>query len=195
MKSYLQALDLFSSPEINDLLALGTEKRYQKGAYLIQEGQVCQEVAFVKAGIFRSYYHSSTAEEVTYCLTFPDQLLAAYSSYLTGKSSLENIQAITEAEVIRFAKAELEAFMAASPNGVQFAKLIAEQQYLEMEKRIFQLQREPAEVRYETLLREHPEYLHQVPLQYIASYLGITQRHLSRLRRKLMKNETNVLPE
>jgi len=51
-----------------------------------------------------------------------------------------------------------------------------------MEKRIFLLQKESAETKYQDLLKHHPEYLNLIPLNYLASYLGITQRHLSRIR-------------
>ncbi|MNT99762.1 hypothetical protein D3C72_2426980 [compost metagenome] len=63
--------------------------------------------------------------------------------------------------------------------------MIAEQQYLELEKRIFQLQKETALQRYTVLLRDQPEFVQQIPLQYLASYLGITQRHLSRIRSEI----------
>ncbi|MCZ8285856.1 MAG: Crp/Fnr family transcriptional regulator, partial [Bacteroidia bacterium] len=55
-----------------------------------------------------------------------------------------------------------------------------------LEKRIFQLQRVHAKQRYDDLLKNHPEYVQRIPLQHIASYLGITQRHLSRIRKELV---------
>ena len=53
-----------------------------------------------------------------------------------------------------------------------------------LEKRVFEHQKEKAENRYSNLVKTRPEYIKQIPLQYIASYLGITQRHLSRIRSK-----------
>ena len=70
-------------------------------------------------------------------------------------------------------------------NWIKFLKIVAEQQYIELEKRIFQLQKNNAFERYSDLLKNHPEYLQNIPLQYLASYLGITQRHLSRIRREI----------
>jgi hypothetical protein len=60
---------------------------------------------------------------------------------------------------------------------------MAEQEYIKMEKRIFILQKESAEKRYEDLLNNQPLYLQLIPLSYLSSYLGITQRHLSRVRK------------
>ncbi|MNY26270.1 hypothetical protein D3C86_1601080 [compost metagenome] len=64
--------------------------------------------------------------------------------------------------------------------------MIAEQQYLELEKRLFLFQKEKAKKRYMDLLENQPDYVQQIPLQYLASYLGITSRHLSRLRREIV---------
>jgi hypothetical protein len=59
---------------------------------------------------------------------------------------------------------------------------MAEQQYIELERRFFQFQKNTAAQRYKELLINQPEYVQNIPLQYLASYLGITQRHLSRIR-------------
>jgi ribosomal protein L10 len=56
---------------------------------------------------------------------------------------------------------------------------------MELETRFFQLQRDSAAQRYSTLLTNHPDYIQNIPLQYLASYLGITQRHLSRIRKEI----------
>jgi CRP-like cAMP-binding protein len=68
---------------------------------------------------------------------------------------------------------------------VQLLRFIAEQQFLEMERRYIQLQRDHAVKRYTTLLQQQPEYLQKIPLQYLSSYLGISQRHLSRIRKEI----------
>jgi CRP-like cAMP-binding protein len=72
-----------------------------------------------------------------------------------------------------------------STNWIRFLKFIAEQEYINMEKRILILQKEGAEKRYEDLLTNQPEYLQLIPLNYLSSYLGFTQRHLSRIRKSL----------
>lgn len=188
MEEYLKQFGIFSPTEISDFVMKGELKHFQKHDFLIKEGMICQQVGFIQSGIFRSFYHSRSSEEVTYCFIFPNNLIAAYSSYITGNETAENMQAITDAEVLLFKKRDVEAFIYSNPRGLLFPKTMAEQQYMEMEKRILMLQKESAETKYENLAKEHPEFLHQIPLQYIASYLGITQRHLSRLRGKRIKN-------
>lgn len=70
-------------------------------------------------------------------------------------------------------------------NWMTFSKIIADKQYIKRENRIFLLQKENAKHKYEHLLATKPEYLQTIPLQYLASYIGVTQRHLSRLRKAL----------
>lgn len=188
MEEYLRQFGIFSSKEITDLTNMGELRIFSKNDFFIREGMVCQEIAFIVSGIFRSFYLSQSAEEVTYCFIFPDNLMAPYSSYITGEKTFENMQAIQDSEVLIFSKKDLNSFLESHPKGDLFSKIIAQQQYLELEKRIFKLQIEPAHYKYESLLKEHPEYINQIPLQFIASYLGITQRHLSRLRRNKISN-------
>lgn len=183
MKAFLESLNLFSPEEIETCLSLGQLKTFKKEDFFIQQGKVAKEAGFLQSGIFRSFYYSDEGEDVTYCFRFPQQWVGAYSSYITGLPTLENLQAITPATVFVLPKYELEQRFQHQNNWLRFSKMVAENEYVELEKRVLTLQREKAEVKYARLLEEHPDYLLQIPLQYIASYLGISQRHLSRIRR------------
>ncbi|MGE8292054.1 MAG: Crp/Fnr family transcriptional regulator, partial [Sphingobacterium sp.] len=102
-----------------------------------------------------------------------------------GGPSVETMQALSPAELWVIKKSAIDKLAAESLVWTKYLKMIAEQQYLELEKRIFQLQKETALQRYTVLLRDQPEFVQQIPLQYLASYLGITQRHLSRIRSEI----------
>jgi len=183
MKSFLQSFDLFSEDEIEAVLALGKTQRLAKGEYFIKEGSVCRKLAFVSSGLVRTYYHSSEGEQITYCFFFAGQMLTAYSSLITGEATSENLEALVDTELFVLSQATLEKLVGSDTRWLLLTKIIAEQQYIELEQRIFLLQKEKAEKRYADLLARYPEYLQHIPLQYLASYLGITQRHLSRLRK------------
>lgn len=181
----LQQTNFFSQEDLALAEHLFVPKVYRKNEYLIQEGGVCEWVAFVGRGIIRNHYISSKGEEVTYCITFPGMFITAYSSFISGSATFENIQAITEAEVYLMKRSDFHRLRNSSSNWMKFSNHFAEQSYLMMEQRLLGFQMEPATKRYEDLLTNHPEYILQVPLKYIASYLGVTQRHLSRLRKAL----------
>ena len=186
LKQFLANFRLFSEEEIAAFVQKGKLVQIPKNDFFIREGVVSQTVGFITKGILRSYYHNNDVEEVTYCFRFPNELVTAYSSYLTGKGSPENIQAISDVELLLFSKADIEAQIQSNHNWTKFAKYNADQLYLEMEERILLLQKEKAEVRYQHLITEYPEYLQQIPLQYLSSYLGITPRHFSRIRKAVV---------
>lgn len=185
MYNFLKSFDLLTDREIEDFVQLSTKSVLKKSDFFIREGQRCDEVAFITNGLCRSFYLSDKGEEITYCINFPNTLTTAYSSYITRQKTEENIQAISDVEMLVMSKSNIEALSTNSINWLTFQKIIAEQQYIELEKRIFQLQKSDASKRYKNLIEHHPEYIHQIPLQYLASYLGISQRHLSRIRAKI----------
>jgi CRP-like cAMP-binding protein len=185
IKEYLQSFNVLTDDEIENFIQLSTKKHLNKADYFIRENETCKEVAFVVTGTFRSYYFSDKGEEITYCITFPNNLMTAYTSFITGQSSEENIQAITPVEVLIIPKNSIDDLAMKNPNWMKFLKTIAEQQYMELEKRIFKLQKNSASQRYNDLIKNQPEYVQNIPLQYLASYLGITQRHLSRIRKEI----------
>lgn len=183
MKSYLESFNILTHDEINAFEKKVTYKKLKKGDFFIKEGQVSKEVGFVLSGVFRSFYYSSSQEEVSYCFTFTNHFVSAYSSFLSQEKTAENIQALTDIELLIISKDEVLQLEQKSPNWLKLFKLITEQEYIKMEKRIFLLQKETAEQRYRDLLNNQPELLQLVPLHFISSYLGITQRHLSRIRK------------
>lgn len=185
LKNYLKSFNVLTDDEIENLIHAMTKRDLNKADYFIRQGETCKEVAFVLSGTFRSYYISDKGEEITYCITFPNNLMTAYSSFITGQSTAENIQAITPIELLIIPKNKIDDLAINSQNWIKFLKIVAEQQYIELEKRIFQLQKNNAEYRYGELIKNQPEYVQNIPLQYLASYLGITQRHLSRIRKEI----------
>jgi CRP-like cAMP-binding protein len=186
LKNYLKSFNLLSDKEIADFIASTSLKVLNKSEYYIKEGERCQSVAFVLSGILRSYHTSNKGDDITYCITFPDNFMSAYSSFLTGERTQENIQAITETELLLIPKEKIEKLAKSSPNWVLFQKFIAEQQYIDLEKRIFLLQGSNPAKRYEELMKNQPKYIQHIPLHYLASYLGISQRHLSRIRKEII---------
>ena len=184
MKTFLESFEIFNGAEIDQLIDCAKYRHQPKDSFFIRNGKICNEVAFIKSGIFRSFYYSVEGNEFTSCINFPNNFITAYSSYITGNESIENIQAVTDAEVFVIQKEDIVRLSHNNLNMVHFLKIMAEQEYLALEKRIFQLQKEKAKQRYLNMLSDYPDYIKHIPLNNLASYLGITQRHLSRLRKE-----------
>ena len=179
---YLKQYNLFTDSEINEFISLATISTIKKGDFFIKQDEICTTLSFVNFGIFRSFYYSNNDEEITYCFTFPNTLLVAYSSFITQNKSEENLQALTDSEIISISKNTLENLAKSNNKWLNFLKIIAEKEYVELEKWIFNHQKSNAQKRYVDLIHNNPQFVQQIPLHYISSYLGITQRHLSRIR-------------
>lgn len=186
INDFLKSFGILTNADIHDFQHLGIIKHLQKGDFFISEGKSCKEAAFIKSGILRSFFTPESGEEITYCITFPNTLMTAYSSFITSLPTLENIQAMAPCELLVIQKTDIDQLAKSSISWITFFKIIAEQQYIELEKRLFLFQKEKAKKRYMDLLENQPTYVQQIPLQYLASYLGITPRHLSRLRKEIV---------
>jgi len=185
LNNMLKSADILTDSEIASGLKYFELKSFEKGDILIEAGKVCDWIAFVNSGVLRNFYISTKDEEVTYCLTFPNKVISAFSSFMTQKVTFENIHALTNVELLIIRRNQYYELMDSSINWLKFSRFVAEQSYIEMENRLLTLQMETAKKRYEDLLEFNPDYLQKVPLKYLASFLGITQRHLSRLRKDI----------
>ncbi|ASK30052.1 cAMP-binding protein [Chryseobacterium sp. T16E-39] len=185
IEEYFQSFKIFSQSEIENLLPLFERRKLHKNDYFVYEGDHCKEIAFIESGIFRSFYTSSEGKDTTYCFRFPNVWIASYSSFISGNPGVESMQAISEAYLLVLKKEKIEKLADENPKWILFLKMIAEQEYLELEKRFFELQRDNAKQRYLSLMKNQPNYIQDIPLQYLSSYLGITQRHLSRIRKEI----------
>lgn len=184
LKQFFEKFELFSDAEIEEISKMFSVRKMRKNDVFLAEGKKCDEVAFVVSGVFRSFYLGLDGEETTYCFCFPGSLVASYASFVTGNESVETLQAISDVEILVVKKEDLENYGKDSLSWMYFQKLISDDQYIQLERRFFQFQKDTAIDRYQNLLQTQPKYLQEIPLKYLASYLGISQRHLSRIRKE-----------
>ncbi len=160
-----------------------TKINLAKGEYWFRSGKVCNQLAFVESGILRQYYVMDDGNEVTCHFALKGEFITSYQSFRQHIVSNENIEAITECELLIIDQADFGNLMSEFPQTILVWDLSLEKFILQMEDRIAMLQSLSAEKRYLYLFKHHSDFLLYIPLQYIASYLGITPQHLSRLRK------------
>ncbi|RMG31793.1 MAG: Crp/Fnr family transcriptional regulator [Bacteroidetes bacterium] len=156
----------------------------KKGEYLYREGGICHKLAFVLRGLIRSFYHIE-GEEVTRFIVWENFFVTAFSSFISRKSSNENIQAIEDSHVLVICYEDLQHLYRKHPSWQELGRRLVEESHLRLEQRVLSLLTHTAEQRYRALAITQPELLRRVPLQYIASLLGIKPETLSRIRRKV----------
>ena len=162
-------------------------KKLSKGEIWIHQGSICDEVAFIVRGKLRNYYINDSGEEIT-CFFMPaENFISSFTSFLTNTPTHENIAALEETELRFISKQDLEKLSDLIPQMQIFRRIIAENLFIIMEKRISMLQSKTAYERYENMLKENQDIIMNVPLQYTASFLGISPQHLSRIRKEMLK--------
>lgn len=139
-------------------------------------------VALLMEGVVRSSYITAQGTENTYCFAFAGDCIAPYSAVLTGRTSMEMLTSIGTCTLKFLPLDELLRRGETSLSWMRFFRIMAERQYCELERHIMMLQKESAVERYQELCDRRPEAILTIPQKYLASYLGITPRHLSRIR-------------
>lgn len=161
-------------------------KKLEKGDYLVREGQVCKSIVFLQSGMVRHYY-STEKEEITRWISLSNTFSSSLASFIGQQPSNENLQALEDCQLVVITHTAWLLLMKENTSfKVVWMKNI-EFNYLGMEERVFFLIAKSAEERYLHMMETQPRFIREVPLQYIASMLGTTPRHLSRIRKSLSR--------
>lgn len=155
-----------------------------KNEYLLNEGQVCRHLYFLEDGALRGFYNLD-GKEVTHWFGFEQDFVTSFHSFITGRPSVENIQLLEGSILWAISKERLTELFNQYHEIERLVRIAYEKYYIRLEERFVNAQFKTATERYENLLQQAPHILERVPLGHIASYLGISQETLSRIRSKL----------
>ena len=144
-------------------------------------GHTCKTIYFIKKGVARIYYFKDEID-ITESFFFENSIIARVESLFTAKPSRKAIQILEDAEIIAINANQLFKLYDTFPEIERLFRKIFEAAYVETVNRIEGIQFHSAEERYNALINEAPNVLMRVPLKYVASFLGITQVSLSRIR-------------
>ncbi len=156
----------------------------KKGEVFIAEGDVANRIAFTNKGYLRVYINHD-GEEITRDITPLHSFATALPSFINQKPSCEIISAITDCELFILSKQHLEHLYDNYPKWERLGRRIIEDMFVDAQLRLNQFITQTAEVRYRHFLKRYPDMIHEVPLTYIADYLGIKLQSLSRLRKTM----------
>lgn len=174
-------------PEVVELLRKNLVARsYTAGVVLLNPGQVCDKFWFLESGIVRFFRFNQKDEDETIYFTTEPYFFTSQFSFVNGVPSAEVIEVSTEAVILELSR-ELSFEMLKYNSWSTFIrKLVQEVQYY-TEQLYVSAKSDSVEDRYLALVGSQPELFQQIPLKHIASYLGVAQPSLSRMRARLMK--------
>lgn len=153
----------------------------QKGDFFAQEGYTSSQLAFVETGLFQ-FFCNRNGDEITTYTAGPNDFLISLGSFLKQQPARESIRALTNGAIWSIDRPAFTRLRQELPLFETFYVGMLEEQINCIEESRYNLLTLTAEQRYQKLLDEEPQLLQEVPLQYLASILGVTPRHLSRIR-------------
>ncbi len=137
---------------------------------------------FIVSGFMRNFHLDEDGNEITTDLNDGPRFFTSYFHFMNRTVSDENLHCITDCELLRIGRDDVDATAARSFTQKDYTIRILQEHLQKDKDRINDMANLTAEARYAKFVRGNPNIIRHVPLKYIASYLGITQRHLSRLR-------------
>lgn len=160
----------------------------KKNDYFVREGEVAKYISFTEEGYLRVFYNHD-GDEITRDISPLHSFVTALPSFVSQKPSFEIIQAITDCKLFVIYKDNLENLYNHYINWQKVGRRVMEEMFVETQNRIYSFITQSAEMRYKEMMKKFPDIFLHVPLQYIASYLGITSQSLSRLRKSIQFSE------
>ncbi|MEJ5089136.1 cyclic nucleotide-binding domain-containing protein [Sphingobacterium faecium] len=160
---------------------------YPKNSIIEEEGKVPAYLYYVVSGFLRLFHYNDRGDEVTTHINCPPGFITSYAHFNNGSRSEENLECITECELLRITKLDLDLLINQIPSFKDFSIYVFQQSLSYNEKRSKELATLTAEQRYLRLMDVQPELLQNVPMQYIASFLGMNPKSLSRIRKQIIR--------
>jgi len=165
-------------------MVFGNRQQFVKGTHLLREGQIATNFWFIEEGIARQYFYKN-GKDVCNDFFFPCEFVDAYGTSVLELPSRVNIQLVSDAWVRIINYEALRNLESKYPVLQKAEQLIIACNVLWLEERLYSIQHLSAADRYKMLMDKQPHLIKDIPLSYIASYLGISLETLSRIRAKL----------
>lgn len=159
------------------------EMAFPKGHILLKANKIESNIYFIKIGLVRAFIERDN--EVTFWFGKEGETVISMKSYVEEKPGYETIELLEDCELYELKTENLRKLFKEDVHIANWGRKFAEKELIKTEERLISKQFKNASERYLELMKDHPELLQRVQLGHIASYLGITQVSLSRIRAEL----------
>lgn len=170
--------------DMNKIITIAHKLCVPKGEILIQHQEVNKYIYFLEEGICRIFYPKEE-KEVVLDFCFPGDIILPLNSYVHSLPTYEIVDTLEPCVIYRISIQELQELYASSLSIANWGRKLAELETLKIEARLMQSLFKSASERYTELLKKAPKLLQRIKLGYIASYLGVSQVTLSRIRAEI----------
>ncbi|GMQ27486.1 Crp/Fnr family transcriptional regulator [Algoriphagus confluentis] len=185
LRNYFSKIAPISEGEFEDLKPSFTPSYFPRNSFLLRQGELCQSMYFVVKGSFRIFHINDSGQELTRYFAFENKFGTNLTSMIEGSPSVENLQAVEPLFVLEIKKATFFQLVETISQVNKIYRNILQNAYITSQRRIYDLQGMSALDRLKWLLEQYPLILSRIPSRLVASYLGISQYTLSRLKSEL----------
>ncbi len=160
-------------------------REFPKKTLLLEVGETENYISFIEMGGVRLFIPKEEEEkEVTFGFSFENELISAYDSFLTQSPSTYQLETLSNTILWSISYSDLQEIYDATQLGDRVGRYAAERLFLIKSSREQSLLNDSPDERYLNLLKDRPNLITQIPLKYIASYIGVTPQALSRVRKR-----------
>lgn len=162
------------------------KREIEKKTTFLSIGQIENNISFIEKGKVRLFIPKEDEEkEITFGFSFQGEFVSAYDSFLTQTPSRFELETLADTTLWSISYNDLQEVYKTTKIGNTIGRFISERLFLIKSKREQSLLNETSEQRYLNLFKDRPNLLQQIPLKYIASYIGVTPQALSRIRKRI----------
>lgn len=190
-KNFIKQYITLNLIEWNILKSKLTVKSFKKGEIILHQGDICKNLYFINRGLARGFMIDENGKDFTWSIYFNDSnahmtnlFVTDYPSFLEQKPSSFHIEALEDCEVVVSTFLDIQFLYNHLKKGERFGRLMAEEAYKHLHHRSINKTTKSAKERFEALVEQTPYLLQKVPQYHIATFLGVTPQHLSRLKKE-----------
>lgn len=189
LDNLIEIISKTSKPSIEDIELCKTHFEpltISRNTIVEEQGMIPQYLYFVSSGFMRLFYYYEKGDEQTTHLCAPNEFITSFLCFVNQINATENVECITDCDVFRITNANLKKLIDESACFQKFSLIIFEQALSSSALRANDLATLNAEQRYKKIITQQPQLIQNIPIQYIASYLGMKPESLSRIRRQII---------
>jgi CRP-like cAMP-binding protein len=182
---YILRFGNLNQQQIDFIASKALETDFQKDEYFSEAGKIPRQVGFIVEGILRVCYYNNQGEEITKYFIEENNLVVDLESFDNEICSSTYVQAVTDCKLIVFSRKDWLELLQTIVGWEAIVHKIISRALMQKVERRSPLVSEDATTRYLKFMEIYPTLLNRVPLSYVASYLGVTQSSLSRIRKNI----------
>ncbi|MDR6486217.1 CRP-like cAMP-binding protein [Chryseobacterium vietnamense] len=190
-ENYLSSTGGLLADEINLSAQFFKPLNLKKGDFFIREGEICRHIGFIVSGAVKAYAIDDEGKENITCFKFENEFVTSFPEFMMQEKSRRSMRTVEDSVIYRISYPDYQHLLGqvTSLNGV--IKSVIEQEYNQKERYMLNYNNRSAVDKYRHVLSHEPMLVQRIATQDLASYLGITQRSLTRVKGQIHK--PNVL--